>query len=98
VIEKSEDINGRVITNYIKFQCTQDRTQMVDRFNTGQEVKVLFNIKGSRWEKDGKTNYITNLDAWRMEPVNLSQQGTTTDNIPDYDAVPPANVPDDLPF
>lgn len=99
VIEKSDDINGRIITNYIKFQCTQDRTQMPDRFNTGEEVKVYFNIKGSKWEKDGKTNYITNLDAWRMESVNL-QQGNVADNMPDYDAIP-ANQPgfaDDLPF
>ncbi|HAI83334.1 MAG TPA: hypothetical protein DCL43_06685, partial [Chitinophagaceae bacterium] len=26
VIEKTDDINGRTITNYIKFQCVQDKT------------------------------------------------------------------------
>jgi hypothetical protein len=30
VIEKSEDIGGRTITNYIKFQCVQDKTSMPD--------------------------------------------------------------------
>src|SRR5437870_1395570 len=69
VVEKSEDINGRTITNYIKFQSVQDKTSMVDKLNTGDEVKVLFNIKGSKWEKDGRTNYITNLDAWRIEQM-----------------------------
>ena len=49
VIEKSEDINGRTITNYVKFQCVQDKTAMVDRFNIGDEVKVQFNIKGTKW-------------------------------------------------
>ena len=29
VVEKSEDINGRTITNYIKFQCLQDKTNIV---------------------------------------------------------------------
>ena len=24
VVEKSEDINGKIITNFIKFQCVQD--------------------------------------------------------------------------
>ncbi len=67
VVEKSEEINGRLITNYIKFQCVQDRTNIIDKTNTGNEIKVHFNIKGSKWEKDGKTNYITNLDAWRIE-------------------------------
>src|ERR1700710_2873701 len=69
VIEKSEDINGKLITNYIKFQCVQDRTNIVDRVNKGDEIKVYFNIKGSKWEKDGKVNYITNLDAWRLEQI-----------------------------
>ena len=44
VIEKSEDINGRTITNFIKFQCVQDKTALPDRFNLGDEVKVFFNI------------------------------------------------------
>jgi len=74
VIEKSEDIGGRIITNYVKFQCVQDKTAMPDRFNLGDEVKVQFNIKGTKWVKDGKENYITNLDAWRMEQVNFGQQ------------------------
>ncbi len=50
VIEKSEDVNGRTITNFVKFQCVQDKTAMPDRFNIGDEVKVQFNLSGSRWE------------------------------------------------
>lgn len=102
VIEKSEDIGGRVITNYVKFQSVQDRTSLVDRFNIGDEVKVSFNIKGSRWEKDGKVNYITNLDAWRLEQVQLGSS-SGADQMPDYSApstgssAPPDFV-DDLPF
>lgn len=95
VIEKTDDINGRIITNYVKFQCVQDKTAMVDRFGIGDEVKVQFNIKGSRWEKDGRVNYITNLDAWRMESVKLSQNNNSEVN---YNDIPPADVVDDLPF
>ena len=94
VIEKMEEINGRTITNYIKFQCVQDKTAMPERFNIGDQVKVYFNIKGSKWSKDGKDNYITNLDAWRMEHLRLAN-----DNAPEYtaDAMPGETV-DDLPF
>lgn len=97
VIEKNEDANGRIITNYIKFQSVQDRTAMPDRFNIGDEVKVMFNIKGTKWVKDGRENYITNLDAWRMEHIKLAQ--TDTEMPPAYvpDA-PPSEVVDDLPF
>ena len=69
VVEKSEEINNRTIVNYVKFQCVQDKTSMVDSVNIGDNVKVLFNIKGSKWEKEGKTNYITNLDAWKIEQL-----------------------------
>nr|HPH24525.1 DUF3127 domain-containing protein [Chitinophagaceae bacterium] len=68
-IEKSEDIGGRIITNFVKFQCTQDRTTMLDRFNIGDDIKVQFNIKGTKWNKNGVDNYITNLDAWRLEQI-----------------------------
>jgi hypothetical protein len=64
VIEKTEEINGKTITNYIKMQCVQDKTNLPDKFTIGDEVKVYFNIKGSKWVKDGRENYITNLDAW----------------------------------
>jgi hypothetical protein len=95
VIEKSESNNGRTFTSFIKFQCVQDKTTMVDRFNIGDEVKVQFNIKGTKWEKDGRVNYITNLDAWRMENVKLGQDNNAEVN---YNDIPPADVVDDLPF
>lgn len=94
VIEKTEDIGGRVITNYVKFQCVQDRTAMPDRYRLGDEVKVQFNIKGTKWVKDGRENYITNLDAWRMESVKLGAGETDAYN----DMPPPADAADDLPF
>ena len=46
VIEKSEDIGGRTVTNFAKFQCVQDKTAIIDRVNVGDEVKVYFNIRG----------------------------------------------------
>src|SRR5215210_6426508 len=99
VIESSEENNGRTFTNYVKFQCIQDKTAMPDRFNIGDEVKVQFNIKGTRWEKDGKTNYITNLDAWRMESLKLSHNNDVSNNSQEsYTDIPPADNSDDLPF
>lgn len=99
VIEKSDDIGGRIITNYIKLQCVQDKTALPDKFNIGDEVKVMFNLKGSKWSKDGKENYITNLDAWRMEYLKISTDNGSADNQynfqPDSSAT---DIVDDLPF
>lgn len=99
VIEKTEDIGGRMITNYAKFQCVQDKTSMPDRFTIGETVKVYFNIKGTKWEKNGQVNYITNLDAWRMETINLQQQeAVTTANDYNTSEIPSSDAGDDLPF
>lgn len=102
VVEKSEDINGRTITNYIKFQSVQDKTNLLDKLNIGDEVKVYFNIKGSKWEKDGKTNYITNLDAWRIEQLLQSNTAAADEDghlepLNTFSSSPPDAV-DDLPF
>ncbi|HTN35934.1 MAG TPA: DUF3127 domain-containing protein [Arachidicoccus sp.] len=105
VVEKTDDIGGRIISNFIKFQCVQDRTALPDRYNLGDEVKVSFNLRGSKWSKDGRENYITNLDAWRIEPA-ASLQGNSYAPQQGADTPPPAFVPDaaptdsedDLPF
>lgn len=102
VVEKSEDINGRTITNYIKFQSVQDKTNLLDKLNIGDEVKVYFNIKGSKWEKDGKTNYITNLDAWRIEQVLQSKTAASDEDghlepLNTFSSSP-SDAVDDLPF
>jgi hypothetical protein len=99
VVETNEDINGRTITNFVKFQTVQDRTGILDRFNIGDTVKVHFNIKGSRWEKNGQTNYITNLDAWRIEQV-AAGAGAPIETPPAFSPDPESQtgVADDLPF
>jgi hypothetical protein len=95
VIEKSDDADGKFI-NYIKFQCVQDKTAMPDRFNIGDDVKVQFNLKGTRYEKEGKVSYFTNLDAWRMESVKLGQENNSNDV--NYNDIPPIDNVDELPF
>ena len=70
VMELAEDINGNTYTNYAKMQLVQNKCEIIDRFNEGDQIKVSFNIKGNRWEKDGRVNFITNLDAWRVEAAS----------------------------
>ncbi|MES2648623.1 MAG: DUF3127 domain-containing protein [Bacteroidota bacterium] len=100
VIEKSDDIGGRVITNYIKFQSVQDKTAILDKVKIGDEVKVHFNLKGTRWMKDGRENYITNLDAWRIEPVLAAAAANPANTGFDPNEMQVSNdiTGDDLPF
>lgn len=105
VVEKTDDIGGRIISNFIKFQCVQDRTALPDRYNIGDEVKVSFNLRGTKWNKDGQDTYFTNLDAWRMEAAGslqqnsfAPQQGTDAPPPPFVPDAAPADGGDDLPF
>lgn len=99
VIEKTESTNGMEFTDHIKFQLTQDRCNLVENVEVNADIKVSFNIRGNKWEKDGKVNYFTNLDAWRIEKVqDLSQSDMPGDMPPppSMDSMPPEE--DDLPF
>ena len=100
-VEKSDDINGRSIVNYVKFQSVQDKTSIIDRVNIGDEIKVYFNIKGSKWDKNGVTNYITNLDAWRIEQIlnpAQMQKGEAAGASESMDTFTAQEGTDDLPF
>ncbi|HRB30958.1 MAG: DUF3127 domain-containing protein [Chitinophagaceae bacterium] len=101
-VEKTDEFNGRTAVNYVKFQCVQDRTAIIDKVNIGDDIKVYFNIKGSKWERDGKTNYITNLDAWRIEQILPTGTKSQTDSeyMEPLDTFTATNqdAVDDLPF
>lgn len=84
----------------IKFQTTQDRTELIEPFNLGDDILVAFNIKGNKWERDGKVNYFTNLEAWRIEKVGAGSGSTPgAAPLPDQpEALPPEEGEDDFPF
>lgn len=85
---------------HIKFQVTQDRCALLDSFKVGQEVKVLFNLRGRPFQnKEGQTVYFTNLEAWRIE----ASQGQGSPSGADYSQITPAAAGpkddfDDVPF
>lgn len=105
-VEKSDDIGGRIITNYVKFQAVQDKTAIIDKVNIGDEIKVHFNIKGSKWEKEGRVNYITNLDAWKVEQILQTASAGSGKSATDTEYMEPLDTfsssspdaIDDLPF
>lgn len=96
VIEKVENAGGREFIEIIKFQLSQDRCDLIDPYNLNEEIKVHFNIKGRKWEKDGRVSYFTNLEAWRIERVATVQNDMPPQ--PAMNEIPPEVEEDDLPF
>lgn len=106
VVEVQEQAGDRTFTNYIKFQTTNDKCEIVDRINVNDNVKVHFNIRGNKYEKDGRVSYFTNLDAWKIEGAGSSSGQSNqayNQERPQYNeshayADNAGNDNDDLPF
>jgi hypothetical protein len=99
VIEKKETGGTAVFIDYIKFQLVQDKCDLINDSYMNEEVKIWFNLKGNKWERDGKVNYFTNLDAWKIEKMSSS---TGEQEIPSHttleDIPPDIDELSDLPF
>lgn len=85
--------------DFVKFQVTQDRCALLDSFKVGQKAKVSFNVRGRKWEKDGKVSYFTNLEAWRIESADggFAPAPAPVASAAPVD-IPPAGPEEDLPF
>lgn len=99
------EIEDGAYPQHIKFQLTQDRCDLIESYQIGQDVKVSFNLKGKPYQgRTGETVYFTNLEAWRIEGGSVAaKQNTpavTNDPFPSISDIPPATTGanDDLPF
>lgn len=54
---------------FIKFQLTQDRCDLINGFEEGQKIKVHFDLRGREWND----KFFTNLNAWRVEKAEQEQ-------------------------
>jgi len=79
---------------FVKFQLTQDKCQIIDTCNEGERIKVLFDLRGREWQ--GK--YFTNLNAWKVEAAKSAESGQVTsgDFPPAFD-MQTSKTTDDLP-
>ncbi len=65
---------------YVKFECIQDKCDMLDNYSVGQDVTVSFNLKGRKWvDPQGETKYFNSLQAWRMQPAGGASAASNDD-------------------
>lgn len=58
---------------YIKFECIQDKCDLLDKFAAGQEVEVMFNLKGRKWtDAKGEVKYFNSMQAWKINAAGNS--------------------------
>ena len=99
VIEVENERNPQW-NDFIKIQLIQDRCDLLENIQLNDVIKVSFNLRGRKWEKDGKVSYFTNLEGWKVEKV--SKDAGAVPPMPDYvqEDIPPISdqQDDDLPF
>lgn len=56
---------------YIPLEFQQDKCDIIDAYEVGQEVIVNFNLKGRQWQdQQGRTKTFVTLAAWKIQPLN----------------------------
>lgn len=86
----------------IMIEFIQDKTDLLNNYSVGQDVKVSINLRGREWiNPQGEAKYFNSIQGWRIE--NLSQSAPNTSNLPpvdQFDSVQNTSdeEPDDLPF
>lgn len=81
VVEYSESSQ---YPEFIKFELFQDKSDLIDAYNVGDEVAVAFNLKGRKWnDPKGGVKYFNTLQAWRLgkktESSVAPEQGAPTE-------------------
>ncbi len=84
VVELSEEINGSSYINYAAMQLVNAKCDIIDKYNEGDMVKVSFNIRGSKWTKDDKERYFSNLNAWSVEAAGAASSQSAPQNNNQY--------------
>lgn len=86
---------------FLNIEFTQDKCELMDKFQVGQDVKIGINLKGREWvSPQGETKYFNSIQGWRIENLQTSAPG---EQAPPPEYFEPANdlnedESDDLPF
>jgi len=87
---------------HIMVEFVQDKTDLLNNYQVGQNVKVNINLRGREWvNPQGETKYFNSIQGWRIE--NAETAGANTPPQAPNEAFEPATNlneedHDDLPF
>ena len=92
-----EYIENPEYPEFIKIELIQDKCDLIDKINIGEQIKVYLNIKGRKWtNKEGKINYFNSLQAWKIEFENENYNQELDHNV--NNSQEEENLNEKLPF
>lgn len=83
---------------HILVEFTQDKCDLLNKYKSGQSVKIGINLRGREWvNPKGETKYFNSIQGWRIEAAEGTTQQASNDRFE-----PATNYReeehDDLPF
>lgn len=87
---------------HIMIEFIQDKCELLNTYQVGQNVKIGINIRGREWvNPQGETKYFNSIQGWRIEVLGAPDAGMPP--MPPPESFEPAEgnaneVEDDLPF
>ena len=92
----------------LQFELVQDRFELLDSFQEGQEVEVHFELRGREWTSpQGQVKYFNSLQAWKLVAEQKVAKPPSQDiqnsgkSVPVQEEKPgwlDSDAADDLPF
>ncbi|SHI40497.1 DUF3127 domain-containing protein [Algibacter luteus] len=89
---------------HIMVEFVQDKTDLLNNYQVGQQVKISINLRGREWvNPQGETKYFNSIQGWRIEALQSEAGDANVPPVPPADAFEPAGDlqeedHDDLPF
>jgi hypothetical protein len=89
---------------HIMVEFVQDKTDLLNNFQVGQNVKIGINLRGREWTNpQGEVKYFNSIQGWRIEALQSDASSPEMPPMPPSDAFEPVSNlndedPDDLPF
>ncbi|MDN3491836.1 DUF3127 domain-containing protein [Winogradskyella bathintestinalis] len=89
---------------HIMVEFVQDKTDLLNSYQVGQQVKININLRGREWvNPQGETKYFNSIQGWRIEAVQAQSSSGDMPPVPPTEAFEPVSDlkkddNDDLPF
>lgn len=89
---------------HILVEFIQDKCDLLNNYQVGQQVKVSINLRGREWvNPQGETKYFNSIQGWRIESLDNTSNDEGMPPVPPMEAFEPADDlneedHDDLPF
>ncbi|GAA4115999.1 DUF3127 domain-containing protein [Aquimarina addita] len=89
---------------HIMVEFVQDKVDLLNSFQAGQDVKISINLRGREWvNPQGETKYFNSIQGWRIESLQQGAPSSVPAPAAPTEAFEPAtnlseDDHDDLPF